>query len=170
MPSETELDIPPTPSLNEYAYLMLKQRLMRMLSHCEGVREGITTEPIHQMRVWSRRTRAALELLQTCNNGSMLQEMEREIKRVANALGEARDLDVMIEKMGKMGESLPEHQRPGVQLFVRTLASDRSLCQSAVDRAVSQLQKADLGAMFESIIAQPEQPEAVGLSPAGSIA
>ena len=49
--------------------------------------------------------------------------MEREIKRVADALGEARDLDVMIQKMGKMGESLPESQRAGVlSTFVGGLA------------------------------------------------
>jgi CHAD domain-containing protein len=170
MPPDSEPDIPPTPSLNSYASAMLKQRLARMLSHSEGVREGAATEPIHQMRVWSRRTRAALELFRTCYEGSAVNEMEREIKRVADALGEARDPDVMIQKMGKMGESLPESQRAGVSSFVETLVGDRNLCQAAVDRAVARLQKFDLEAMLETIVAVPDLPDSVEAALAGSIA
>jgi CHAD domain-containing protein len=153
-----------------YAGHMLKQRLTRMLSHCQGVRDGVASEPVHQMRVWSRRTRAALELFHICYGGDTLNEMEREIKRVADALGEARDLDVMIENMKALGESLPENQRPGVSSFVESLMQDRTTCQTEVDRAVARLLRFDLAAMLDSIIESPAHPEPVESSLAGSIA
>jgi CHAD domain-containing protein len=167
---DTEREIAPTPSLSEYAGQMLKQRLARMLSHGDGVREGVATGPVHQMRVWSRRTRAALELFHTCFEGNALTRMEREIKRVADALGEARDLDVMIEKMRSMSASLPEAQRPGVSSFIEALVHDRAACQSAVDKAVARLQRFDLGTMLDTIIAvSDQQPVPVGVELLGRI-
>lgn len=155
MPPVRELVVSPPPPLAEYSAQMLKQRLERMLTHCVGVRQGITNEPVHQMRVWSRRTRAALEVFLTCFHGKEFDVIQREVKRVADALGEARDLDVMIENMIKKSANLPENQRPGVEAFIEALTIDRTACQISVDRAVERLQKHDLGTMVERLVPTP---------------
>jgi len=169
MTSDRENEAAPTPTLCEYAGDMLTRRLTRMLSHCQGVRDGLSNEPVHQMRVWSRRTRAALELFHSCVDGNALFTIEREIKRVADALGEARDLDVMIETMHKVSFALPELQRPGVLAMIDNLVRDRAECQTAVDRAVARVQRCELGAVLEKIVPAPQPPVPLEVRLAGSI-
>ena len=140
------------PTLPVYAATMLSQRLQRMLSHSAGVREG-DHEAVHQMRVWARRTRAALEIFRSCLSGKEFAEIEREIKLMADALGEARDLDVMIESLTKRSEALPEEQQAGVVSFVHQLKHRRTACQTAVEKAVDRLDRHDLAARVQRLTA-----------------
>jgi hypothetical protein len=88
---------------------------------------------------------------------------------VADALGEARDLDVMIETMHKVSFALPELQRPGVLAMIDNLVRDRAECQTAVDRAVARVQRCELGAVLEKIVPAPQPPVPLEVRLAGSI-
>lgn len=147
------------PAVSEYAVTVLSERLNRMLSHLEGVKQGETTEPVHQMRVWSRRTRAALDIFQACFPGKEYAVIEREVKKVTGALGEARDLDVMISTLRERMEGLPEEQRPGVDAFVGTLKAQRKAKQRPVEKITTQLEHHDLAARFAAL-AERVQAEA----------
>ena len=61
-----------------------------------GVKAGADSEYIHRMRVASRRLRAALPLFDTCFPEKKFRRWMQEIKKITNALGEARDADVQI--------------------------------------------------------------------------
>src|SRR5579871_6263094 len=113
------------PRLYEFAVETTGHRLDTMLSFLEGVRQGEAMEPVHQMRVWSRRTRAALEIFRLCFTGREFARLEREIKRAADAVGAARDLDVMIDTMTQRQETLPVEQRPGLDVFISRLRAQR---------------------------------------------
>src|SRR5471032_1853080 len=132
------------PRLTEYAAEVTAQRLDRMLSHIDGVRKAEATAPVHQMRVWSRRSRAALEIFRVCFAGREFSEVEREVKAAADALSEARDLDVMIENLRKRAEDLPETQRAGIDSFLERLAKQREARQHAVAQAVTNLESHNL--------------------------
>jgi CHAD domain-containing protein len=62
-----------------------------------GVREGGNIEPVHRMRVASRRLRAALPLFSSCMPEKKYKAWFREVRGTTRALGSARDLDVQIE-------------------------------------------------------------------------
>ena len=141
----------PPPPLREYAAEVTAQRLDRMLSHIDGVRKAEDTVPVHQMRVWSRRTRAALEIFRVCFAGRAFAELEREVKSAADALSEARDLDVMIENLRKRAERLPETQRAGIESFVKRLSEQRDARQDAVAKAVTDLESHNLVQRFHEI-------------------
>src|SRR5579862_1978706 len=93
--------------LCDFAARVLSQRLSRMFAHAEGARLGENARHIHQMRVWSRRSRAAHDLFSACFPGKEYQALGREIKAVTDALGGARDLDVMIEALQQRRQNLP---------------------------------------------------------------
>src|SRR5687767_1969196 len=94
-------------ALCEYAVELLTMRLDKMLAQAEGVRESKEIEPIHQMRVWSRRSRAALEVFRPCFDGKEYATIVAEVKKVTRTLGAARDLDVMIDTLTRREEDLP---------------------------------------------------------------
>jgi len=155
--SETSVSEPL--NLREYAVQAIQPRLERMLSHLEGAKEGEKTEPIKQMRVWSRRTRAALEVFHDCFPDKEFKGFEREIKTVTGALGQARDLDVMIDTLSKREAGLPPEQRGGLASFIAQMKDQRDEAQEAVRETIAHLEDQDLLARFQAIAEAPPEPE-----------
>ena len=137
-----------------YASGLIEERLHKMLAQVDGVLAQSGVEPVHQMRVWSRRTRAALEIFAARFPGKEFVALEREVKAAADALGEARDLDVMIETLSQRAEELPHAQRPGLESFVLELQATRASRQLAVTKAIKRLERQDLAPRFARLSAE----------------
>jgi CHAD domain-containing protein len=146
---------PPAPpsDLVAYATQVIATRLERMLSYREGVQRAEEIEPVHQMRVWSRRTRAALEVFRACFPGKEYIQLEREVKAVTDSLSEARDLDVMMETLHKRAERLPPEQRQGIESFIERLGKQRAKSQKPVLKALQHLEHGNLAQRFEALAA-----------------
>ena len=148
-----------TNELGKYAEAMIRERMERMLSHLDGVREGKETEPVHQMRVWSRRTRASLDVFRACFPAKAFMAIEREVKRVTRALGAARDLDVMILAQEKRLADLPEHQRAGLEAFLEMLRSERNKAQESLTAAANHLEQMGISAQFDALALRVRSPK-----------
>jgi CHAD domain-containing protein len=85
-------------SLGEMAFALLRRQFAAMRAHEPGTRLGEDPEELHDMRVATRRMRAAIKLFQ-----SALPERSRwlseELRHFAGVLGAVRDLDVHIEEV-----------------------------------------------------------------------
>ena len=80
----------------------------RMLLHEPGTREGQDIEAVHDMRVATRRMRSALRLFKPFFEPGTLRPFRRQLRRIALALGEVRDLDVFLEKALRFLNDHPE--------------------------------------------------------------
>lgn len=150
--------LPAAPRLCEFAGEMTAQRLDKMISFIEGVRKAEDIEAVHQMRVWSRRSRAALEMFRVCFKDSAFVEVEREVKAATDALSEARDLDVMTENLENRAEKLPVSQRAGVEAMVSELRKMRDDRQQTVAKAVTDLESHNLAQHFRELVEAANQP------------
>lgn len=148
---------PAPPHLCDYAADVTADRLDRMLSHIDGVRKAEALEPVHQMRVWSRRSRAALEIFRVCFQGREFSEVEREVKATTDALSEARDLDVMIENLEARAAKLSASQRVGIDSFVVRLRAKREAGQAAVAGTVTELESHNLAQRFRDLAHKASQ-------------
>ncbi len=105
----TQIDA--TLSTGEAAFAILRRHFATMLAHEPGVRLGEDPEELHDMRVATRRLRAALKLYADVLP-RRAQRYERDLRWVAGALGEVRDLDVHLERLAgetsRNGEVLEE--------------------------------------------------------------
>src|SRR5579871_2580831 len=117
------------PTFRTYATQAIRESLHKMLSHAEGVREGEDIEAVHDMRVASRRLRAALSVFGAAFPGRDFARFERDVKAVTDALGAARDLDVMIDTLQKMEGELPPAEQAGIESFVQEKRSQRDKLQ-----------------------------------------
>jgi len=101
----TQVD--PSMSLGEVAFAVLRRQFAEMRDHEPGTRLGEDTEELHDMRVPTRRMRAAMKVFQEA-----LPERARwlrgELRWVAHALGDVRDLDVQIERFQALKEEADE--------------------------------------------------------------
>jgi triphosphatase len=94
----TEIDT--SMSAGEGAFAILRRHFAAMLAHEPGVRLGEDPEDLHDMRVATRRLRAALKLYVDALP-KRAERYERDLRWVAGALGEVRDLDVHLERLSK---------------------------------------------------------------------
>lgn len=80
----------------------------RMIEHEEGTRSGRDIEELHDMRVATRRMRAALRLLAPFLDADSMRPFLRALRRTGRTLGAVRDLDVFGEKSEHYLQSLPD--------------------------------------------------------------
>ena len=93
-------EIDATLSAGEVAFAILRRHFAEMLAHEPGVRLGEDPEELHDMRVATRRLRAALKLY--CDFlPKRAERYERDLRWVARALGEVRDLDVHLQRLSE---------------------------------------------------------------------
>jgi triphosphatase len=82
----------------EVAFAILRRHFATMLAHEPGVRLGEDPEELHDMRVATRRLRAALKLYKEFLP-KRAERYERDLRHFAGSLGEVRDLDVHLERL-----------------------------------------------------------------------
>ena len=76
-------------------------RFEEMMSFRDAAVAGADIEGIHDMRVASRRLRAALEVFADALPRRRVRPLLKDVKALADALGEVRDRDVLIERLQK---------------------------------------------------------------------
>src|SRR5574339_239569 len=88
-------------------------RAREVADHSRDVLDVTDIERVHDMRVASRRLRAALEIFEPCFPREPYDEALREVKAIADALGERRDADVAIAALERFAAGLAAPDRPG---------------------------------------------------------
>jgi CHAD domain-containing protein len=76
---------------------VVRVRAKEVFEHSDGVLGLDDIERVHDMRVATRRLRAALEIFEPCFPRKRRRKALGRVKALADALGERRDIDVEIE-------------------------------------------------------------------------
>src|SRR3954466_4190539 len=76
-------------------------RSREVADHSRDVLDLTDIERVHDMRVATRRLRAALEIFEPCFPSREHQDAFNEVKAIADALGERRDADVTIAALDR---------------------------------------------------------------------
>jgi len=94
-------EVTPSSSLGDLAYAVIRRNLAVLLAREPGTRLGEDIEELHDMRVATRRLRAAIDFF-----GEILpirsKTLRTELSWLADVLGGVRDLDVQIERLDDM--------------------------------------------------------------------
>ena len=97
---------------------IVRVRARELFDHAEGVLDTRDIERVHAMRVASRRLRAVLEIFAPCFPASEFKGVLRDVKQLADALGERRDPDVHIDALREFARTLTPANRHGVNALV----------------------------------------------------
>ncbi len=87
-------------SLGDAAFAVMRKHFIAFLAHEPAARLGEDSEAIHDMRVATRRLRAAMSLFRAILSPRFVR-MRDELKWIAQTLGEVRDLDVQIVQLSE---------------------------------------------------------------------
>ena len=113
-------------SIAEGGRRVLRRFFDRMLARERAVLQDDDAEDVHQMRVASRRLRAALQVVEAVYDPEQVRRYRRGLRRVAQSLGDVRDLDVFHEHVLAYRETLPEGAREQIAPLAEALATRRA--------------------------------------------
>ena len=98
-------------------------RTEEVFEQAEGVLDLDDIERVHDMRVATRRLRAALEVFEPCFPAKRHRKALKRVKALADALGGRRDLDVEIELLESFGDATAEDDDDAVAALIEGLRS-----------------------------------------------
>ena len=101
-------------------------------------------ERVHDMRVATRRLRAALEILEPCFDAGLFRPALRDVKRLADALGARRDPDVQLEELEKIEAALGARERHGLEVLADELRAEQSEGNARLSAALAEAAEGDL--------------------------
>lgn len=146
-----------------FAAKSLLERLEALRAEVQGVREGLDVEPLHRMRVASRRLRSALALFGDCLPKKDHRRWAGGIRDVTRVLGEARDLDVQIGFL--QGYLAGGSRLPGPRRLLLRLVQKREKFQCRVLEILDAFERSDIAGEMEARVKsrmgarKPEHPD-----------
>lgn len=111
-------------SVGEVAFAVMGGQFEKFLAHEPGTRLGEDPEELHDMRVASRRLRAAMKIFEDALPARS-RALQDELKHFAGVLGEVRDLDVQLEQLRGWIHSAEPEDREALGTLVSVLENRR---------------------------------------------
>ena len=138
----TVKNIAPEKSLEECARRIITTRLREMMSFKEGAIDGTDIEYVHDMRVASRRLRAAMRNFADCFvPKKKFRRHLKQVERITSTLGNVRDLDVLIDRFQNDVLTVPADAQIGVQNLIRHLQTEREVRRTPMFKMFEKLDK-----------------------------
>ena len=137
--------------LGELAFAVLRRQFATMRAHEAGSRLGDDPEEVHDMRVATRRMRAAIKLFQDA-----LPERARwvrdELKWAAGVLGDVRDLDVQLEQIEEWSEGADDEAREALSSTGKALERQREEARGRLLEALDSARYERLESSFADML------------------
>jgi CHAD domain-containing protein len=146
-------DIPgitPDATFREAAASAVEMRADEVFSFRERALDTGDIEGVHDMRVATRRLRAVMEIFAVCFPRQQHRRALREVKELADVLGERRDPDVMIDGLEKIARALAPGDRAGIRHLEESLRAEQA---GANERLAALLDRIDRDRLRERLVA-----------------
>jgi len=104
---------------------VIEVRAAEVFEHSREVLDLSDIERVHDMRVATRRLRAAMEVFGPCFPAKRWRRALKRVKALADALGERRDRDVAIEFLESFAVESPDRDRDGLAALVSELRDEQ---------------------------------------------
>lgn len=152
----------PIPGLNDdtsYAAAAVRVvaiRASELAENSAGVLDTQDIERVHDMRVATRRLRAALEVFEPCFPRKRFKAALREVKAMADALGERRDRDVTLVALEGFCAELGRADVRGVQSLIAQVRDEQAEANQALAAYVSEERLAGLAEGLDELVRAAE--------------
>ncbi len=135
---------------------IIATRFAEVLHYRAGTIAGVDIEELHSMRVSTRRLRSAMKNFGACFDPVGLKRHDRQIRRIADALGTVRDLDVRLAWLEAHRAVVPEMEYAGVDLLVGRIREERERRRGPMIGILEQLDQDGYELEFLEFVGGPE--------------
>ena len=105
---------------------------------------GEDIEGVHDVRVASRRLRAAMDVAVECFPAEWYRPLHRTAKAITGALGEVRDRDVLLEALAARRAEAAPPERPGIDRLISRVERERTAARAEMERFLQGLLEGDI--------------------------
>jgi CHAD domain-containing protein len=105
---------------------------------------GDDIEGVHDVRVASRRLRAAMDVAVDCFPSDWYRPLHRTAKDITGALGAVRDLDVQIEAFAFERLNSPPEEWPGIDRLLTRLEAERETARQSMLDFIAEIDSANI--------------------------
>jgi CHAD domain-containing protein len=171
----TPVPIKRTAPMSEVIRAAIAQGYLRLLAHDLGVRLDEDPEDVHQARVATRRLRSDLRTFREFLPEEWAQQTRAELGWVAEALGRARDADVLLERLQHEVDTLDRRDAIAAAGLIGKLVAER---EQARDHLMGVFNSDRYGALLDRLVvaarelpplkapSELDQPAPAGAAPA----
>ncbi|HEY1355459.1 MAG TPA: CHAD domain-containing protein [Solirubrobacterales bacterium] len=137
----------------EAAARVIALRADELFEHSEGVLDTGDIERVHDMRVATRRLRAAMEIFETCFPPKRWRRALRRVKALADSLGERRDRDVAIEFLAGFSGEVRGPDRDRLETVIGSLREEQREANDGLAPAVDAKRLMKLRRRLDKLVA-----------------
>jgi CHAD domain-containing protein len=148
MAKAEEIDVNPDEPYRRAGARIVRVRTQELFDHGDGVLDTSDIERVHDMRVASRRLRAVLEIFAPCFPKAEFNAALRDVKKLADALGERRDPDVHLDAMKAFR---------GIAPYVERLRERQEAGNGALAAELAEIESSDLRGRLLALADAAEQ-------------
>ena len=139
-------------SFADAAAKVVAVRAEELADHADNVLDTTDIERVHDMRVATRRLRAVLEIFSPCFPKRLHRDVLRDVKALADALGERRDPDVHIASLAAFAEGVKPSSRPGVELLADRFRAEQAAANARLAEALEHARERDLEGRLRTLV------------------
>ncbi len=118
---------------------LIAERWQAVLAAIPVALAGTNIEGVHDVRVASRRLRAAMDIAAPAFPGKWYTALHRTAKEITGALGEVRDRDVLLEALREDRSTAPLAEHPGIDRLIDRVERERVAAREEMVRYLRQL-------------------------------
>jgi triphosphatase len=128
-------------SFKDAARRVLLANFRRLMENAPGTRAGDDIEALHDMRVASRRLRAALAIFGKVFPRDEFRAIKKQVGDITDALGAVRDLDVQMDYLRNLRNTLPDNEAYGINRLIERRNALRENERKALIKALDKMEK-----------------------------
>jgi CHAD domain-containing protein len=160
MAKAQDIDVEPSEPFRLAAARVVRVRTAELFEYGDGVLDTRDIERVHDMRVASRRLRAVLEIFAPCFPPGEYKGVLRDVKQLADALGERRDPDVHIDALQAFSRALSAANKPGVARLIDEQRARQTRGNEALAAALERVRERGLHERLVALAEAAEEPVA----------
>ena len=140
-------------SFRAAAAATVETRAAEVFEHSESVLDTDDIERVHDMRVATRRLRAAMEIFERCFPKKEFKRALSDVKRLADTLGERRDPDVHIAELERVAAALTRDDAAGIHSLEDELRAEQLAGNEALREMLREIDETDLRGRLDALAA-----------------
>jgi len=133
---------------------VIETRFDEMMAFREGTMLGRDPEQLHDMRVGSRRLRAAMDVATECFPRKRYRYYHQAIKQLTDVLGGVRDCDVLRENLIAYRDGRPAAERPAINRMLQDLKVEREAHRAVMLAFFERLDRERFDVRFRGFLAE----------------
>ena len=140
--------VAPDENMETCARLIIVGYFREMMSHKDGAIDGTNIEFVHDMRVASRRLRAAMDNFSGCFEREPFKQYYKQIRTITRTMGVVRDLDVLLARFQSELHKLTPNEQRDLNGLIENLQQKREIARKPMLDLFAELQANDFETEF----------------------